>query len=91
MFNDTINLNGNSRKVSELIKWIPRGLFLDNSVNNSSIIEKIGILKKLNFPANKFNFNFNIDKDFEITNKNFGLIAWLKNIDNNFIDWHLLR
>ncbi|MEH1932143.1 MAG: hypothetical protein V7L14_00080 [Nostoc sp.] len=87
-FNDTINLNGNSRKVSELIKWIPRGLFLDDSVKNSSISEKINILKKLSFPVNRFNFY--TDKDFEITNKNFGLIAWLKSIDTNFIDWHLL-
>ncbi|MEH2282150.1 MAG: hypothetical protein V7K90_12620 [Nostoc sp.] len=53
------------------------------------ISEKITILKKLIFPINRFNFN--TDKDLEITNKNFGLIAWLKSIDNNFIDWHLLR
>ncbi|AFZ26270.1 hypothetical protein Cylst_4166 [Cylindrospermum stagnale PCC 7417] len=86
--NETININGNYRKVSELIKWIPFGLFLDASVNNSSISDKMTILKKLNFPVNSFKFN--TDKDFEITNRNFGLIAWLKSIDNNFGGWDLL-
>lgn len=76
-------------RVSELIKWITRGFFLDDYVKNSSISEKITILKKLIFPVNRFNVN--TDKDLEITNKNFALIAWLKSIDNNFIDWHLLR
>ncbi|MEH2334960.1 hypothetical protein [Nostoc sp.] len=88
MINETVILNGSSQKVSYLVEWIPRGLFLKKSINYQSINEKKGVLQKLRFPVK--NFRFNTDKDFDVTNKNFALIAWLKNIDKTFAKWPLL-
>lgn len=88
MINDTVIVNGSSRKVSDLLAWTSAGLFLQTTVKNESIPLKKDILTKLKFPVNRFNFK--TDKDFEITNKNFGLVAWLRNIDDNFIKWPLL-
>jgi hypothetical protein len=88
MINDTVIVNGSSRKVSDLIAWTSPGLFLHTTVKHESIDLKKDILRKLKFPVNKFYLN--TDKDFEITNKNFGLVAWLRNIDDNYVKWPLL-
>ncbi|MBG1271977.1 hypothetical protein [Nostoc sp. WHI] len=86
MINKTINLlNGDTRNVSELIEWVPLGLHLSKSIKNETNTFKIDILKILKFPVEKINNNFGI------INKNDSLIDWLKNIDNNFHDWPLLR
>lgn len=86
MINQTINLsNGDTRNVSELIEWVPLGLHLSKSIKNETNTFKIDILRILKFPVEKINNNFGI------TNNNDLLIDWLKNIDNNFHDWPLLR
>ncbi|WP_339393567.1 hypothetical protein [Nostoc sp. UHCC 0870] len=89
LINETVILNGSSRKVSELIAWTASGLFLEKSVKNESINIKKNILQKLKFPVHH-QFAFDTDKDFGVTNKNFGLVAWLNNIDKNFVKWPLL-
>ncbi|MFN6513764.1 MAG: hypothetical protein RMY29_004575 [Nostoc sp. CreGUA01] len=88
LINETVILNNSSEKVCDLVQWIPRGLFLKESINHQSINDKKLILQKLKFPVDRFRFN--TDKDFDITNKNFALIAWLRNIDNTFVKWPLL-
>ncbi|MBD2440821.1 hypothetical protein [Nostoc sp. FACHB-110] len=88
MINDTVIVNGSSRKVSDLLAWSSPGLFLHTTVKNESSHLKKDILTKLKFPVTRFNLK--TDKDFEITNKNFGLVAWLRNIDDNFVKWPLL-
>lgn len=88
MIHETVILNGSPQKVCDLLEWIPRGLFLKASVNYQSINEKKVVLQKSRFPVDRFRFN--TDKDFDITNKNFALIAWLNNIDNTFPKWPLL-
>lgn len=88
MINETVILNGSSQKVCDLLEWIPRGLFLKASVNYQSINDKKAVLQKLKFPVDRFRFK--TDKDFDITNRNFALIAWLNNIDKAFAKWPLL-
>ncbi|MFN6465626.1 MAG: hypothetical protein RMZ41_027920 [Nostoc sp. DedVER02] len=88
MINETVIVNGSAQKVSDLLEWIPRGLFLKQSLSYQSIDEKKLILQKLKFPVDRFRFN--TDKDFDISNKNFALIAWLNNIDKSFVKWPLL-
>ncbi|MEH1884063.1 hypothetical protein [Nostoc sp.] len=88
MINETVIVNGSSQKVSDLLEWIPRGLFLKQSLTHQSIDDKKVILQKLKFPVERFRFN--TDKDFDVTNKNFALIAWLNNIDKTFVKWPLL-
>jgi hypothetical protein len=88
LIHETVILNNSSEKVCDLVQWIPRGLFLKDSINHQSINDKKLVLQKLKFPVDRFRFN--TDKDFDITNKNFALIAWLENIDNTFVKWPLL-
>ncbi|MEH2315247.1 MAG: hypothetical protein V7K35_28430 [Nostoc sp.] len=88
MINGTVILNGSYHKFCDLLEWIPRGLFLKASVNYQSVNDKREVLQKLKFPVDRFRFN--TEKDFDITNKNFALIAWLNNIDNTFTKWPLL-
>ncbi|MEH2160087.1 MAG: hypothetical protein V7K38_03355 [Nostoc sp.] len=88
LINETVIVNGSSQKVSDLLEWIPRGLFLKQSLSYQSIDDKKVILQKSKFPVERFRFN--TDKDFDITNKNFALIAWLNNIDKAFVKWPLL-
>jgi hypothetical protein len=87
LINETITVNNSTQKVADLIAWVPLGLFLKESINHYSISDKKLILQKLKFPMH---FKFDTDKAFEVTNRNFALIAWLKNIDSNFHKWPLL-
>ncbi|QOV22396.1 hypothetical protein [Anabaenopsis elenkinii] len=86
--NQTVNFNGSSHQVSKFLVWTGSGLFLDKSVKYPSVDIKVDILEKLKFPVTKFSLV--TDYDFQITNKNSGMIAWLSNIDNNFPKWPLL-
>ena len=104
MINQSVNFNGSSHQVSKLLVWTGSGLFLDKSVKYLSVDIKVEILEKLKFPIQGFfiktdlktlqfkvkRFSFQKDKDFEIINRNFAMIAWLSNIDNNFPKWPLL-
>ncbi|MEA5506381.1 hypothetical protein VB735_25375 [Halotia wernerae UHCC 0503] len=83
MINDTVMLNGSSKKVSELLEWLPSGLQLSNFIASESKTFKQNILQKM-----KLN---NVASDFRKLNKNSTLIKWLKNIDVNFSCWPLLE
>lgn len=87
--NDTILLDGRQQRVSGLIKWVPLGLFLSDTVKHQSIANKKQILSKLKFPVE--NYRFEADQDFAITNRNFGMLAWLKRLEPNFKAWGLLK
>jgi hypothetical protein len=91
---DTININNQIRRVSELIKWQPLGLFLSSDMHNQDVNTKKQVLNKLNFPQfcleNKSIILEN-HKDFNATNKNFVLIAWLTKLEPKFKSWSLLK
>lgn len=86
---EQINLNGRSCKVSELVEWSSLGLFLSNSVKRERVEVKRNILKKLNFPIEKYQLES--DDNFKITNRNFALITWLEKLEPNFQPWSLLK
>lgn len=88
--NETFTVNGSPQKVKNFVAWHSLGLFLSNSVPKQSMAVKKEILRKLNFPA-KLLSNIVEDKDFKVTNQNYGLLAWLQNLDPNFKPWPLLQ
>ncbi|CEJ47842.1 hypothetical protein [Umezakia ovalisporum] len=91
MINETINFQGKSCKVSDLIAWVPLGLYLDKSVESATISIKKNILGKLKFPVNQFWLE--CEEDFKVTNKNYALLYWLKNLETQFsqLSWNLLK
>ena len=91
MINETVNLQSKFCKVSDLIDWIPLGLFLDQSVKYQDISYKKTILQKLKFPV--YQVRLESDDDFNVTNRNFALLAWVKNLDPQFskLSWKLLE
>ncbi|MEZ2248253.1 hypothetical protein [Microcoleus sp.] len=95
--NDTFTFNGSSQKLKTFVVWHPLGLFLSNSVEFESIAVKKEILRKLIFPAeilDKFVDNRDKkveNKQFQVTNRNYVLFAWLQNLDPNFKPWSLLK
>ncbi|BAZ87396.1 hypothetical protein [Dolichospermum compactum] len=91
MIDETINFRGNSCKVSDLITWISLGLYLNESVRYEGSPFKKTILQKLKFPVNKVRLES--EDDFNVTNRNFALLNWLKNLDAQFfqLSWKLLE
>jgi len=95
--NDAFTFNGSSQKLKTFVVWHPLGLFLSNSVESESIAVKKEILRKLSFPAELLDKI--VDKrdrkaenqQFQVTNRNYGLLAWLQNLDPNFKPWSLLK
>lgn len=88
--NDTFTFNGSSQKVKTFVVWHSLGLFLSNSVQYQSIAVKKEILRKLSFPVELLD-KIAEDRDFQVTNRNYGLLAWLQNLDPNFKAWSLLK
>ena len=91
MINETVNFQGKSCKAADLIAWIPLGLYLDKSVNHENNNFKKTILQKLKFPVNQVKLES--ENDFNVTNRNFALLDWLKNLDPQFsnLSWKLLE
>ncbi|WP_445246794.1 hypothetical protein [Microcoleus sp. OTE_8_concoct_300] len=95
--NDTFTLNGSSQEVKTFVEWYSHGLFLIKSVESESMAVKKEILRKLCFPAellNKIVDQRNTkaeNQQFQVTNRNYGLLAWLQNLDPNFKPWSLLK
>lgn len=91
LINETVNFQGKSCKVSDLIDWIPLGLYLDKSVKYENSNFKKTILQKLKFPVNQVRLES--EDDFKVTNRNFALLDWLKNLDTQFstLSWKLLE
>jgi len=85
----TITLNGNVKRVAELLEWVPLGLFLSQSVKNESVAVKKSILQQLQFPVAKYKLDS--DDDFKITNRNFAMLAWLESLEPKFKAWQLLK
>jgi hypothetical protein len=88
--NDTFTFKGSSQKVKTFVVWHSLGLFLSNSVQYQSIAVKKEILRKLSFPVELLD-KIAEDRDFQVTNRNYGLLAWLQNLDPNFKAWSLLK
>jgi len=88
--NDTFTFNGSSQKVKTFVVWHFQGLFLSNSVDFESIDVKKDILRKLSFPAELLD-KIAEKRDFKVTNRNYGLLAWMQNLDPNFKPWSLLK
>jgi hypothetical protein len=87
--NDVVSLKGRSVKVSDLVEWTPRGLFLSEDLSNQTLEFNKNILRLLSFPVEKFSFES--EKDLEITNRNFGMLAWLCRLEATFTPWSLLK
>ncbi|MCP2729770.1 hypothetical protein [Limnofasciculus baicalensis] len=88
--NATSTVNGSPQEVKNCVVWYSSGLFLSNAVNDQSIPVKKEILRKLKFPTELLDKIVN-DKDFQVTNRNYGLLAWLQNLEPNFKPWPLLK
>jgi len=88
--NDTFTFKGSSQKVKTFVVWHSLGLFLSNSVQYQSIAVKKEILRKLSFPVELLD-KIAEDRDFQVINRNYGLLAWLQNLDQNFKAWSLLK
>jgi len=89
MIKETVTFEGKSCQANEMIVWTSLGLFLHNSIKDLSI--KREILQKLKFPVNKFRPE--LDKDFNVTNRNSALLDWLNNLEPQFskLSWGLLK
>ncbi|WP_026735496.1 hypothetical protein [Fischerella sp. PCC 9605] len=87
--NSTINLEGVIWSVYDLVKWLPLGLFLNQSLQNASIDTKKQALTAVNFPV--INYRLESDSDFNVTNKNFALLAWLQALEPNIETWNLMK
>ena len=88
--NDAFTFKGSSQKVKTFVVWHSLGLFLSNSVQYQSIAVKKEILRKLSFPIELLD-KIAEDRDFQVTNRNYGLLAWVQNLDPNFKAWSLLK
>jgi hypothetical protein len=88
--NDTFTFKGSSQKLKTFVVWHPLGLFLSNSVESESIAVKKEILRKLSFPAELLD-KIAEKRDFQVTNRNYGLLAWMQNLDPSFKPWSLLK
>jgi hypothetical protein len=88
--NDTFTFKGASQKLKTFVVWHPLGLFLSNSVESESIAVKKEILRKLSFPAELLD-KIAEKRDFQVTNRNYGLLAWMQNLDPSFKPWSLLK
>ncbi|GAA6615647.1 hypothetical protein [Scytonema sp. NUACC26] len=89
LINETISLSGTTYKVSELVEWVPLGLFLSDKVSSESLASKRNILQKLKFPIERVKLENN--DDFQVTSKNFALLAWLQKLESSFKKWYLLQ
>lgn len=88
--NATSTVNGSPQEVKNYVVWYSSGLFLSNAVQHQSIPARKEMLRKLKFPTELLDKIVN-DKDFQVTNRNYGLLAWLQNLEPNFKPWPLLK
>ena len=88
--NSTSTVNSSPQEVKNCVVWYSSGLFLSDAVQHQSIPVKKEMLRKLKFPTELLD-KIVKDKDFQVTNRNYGLLAWLQKLEPNFKPWPLLK
>ncbi|GAB1543351.1 hypothetical protein NUACC21_60250 [Scytonema sp. NUACC21] len=87
LINETITLKGSSYQVSELVNWVPLGLFLNQSIHFDNVTVKQKALQTIKIPLERIG---NVE-EFQGTRTNSVFLHWLQNLEPKFEAWNLLK
>lgn len=100
ILNQTKNINGYAVKLSSLVEWRERGLFLKSQQNiekSLNFTQTLDVLKQLNFPVpDRYDFDWqywdkyqnNPSQKFKLNNSR--QFQWLGGLKQDFKSWQLL-